>query len=532
MRAIVYLSIDPQKAKEENLPVSLPLLIEDFDIAVKENKISPDMIVRGLEAQIQTGEKVDYYLSYLVYFLYDRARAFMNENDLAKAKEYIEKAASYKRDYRYPLHLGIMERMSGNLERAEIILKEAISMNSLYVPSRIELARTLMNEDEFEDAIDACKKAIEIDPSFTLSYVVMGDAYMALGDSRSAISLYEQALSIDRDLSSVHWRIGVAANALQKFSLAEKEFRISLSKKEGGWQSEYNLSYSLYRQGKIFEAIQILHSLEKRGIREPAVITELLILQKMAGFYEEALETVEDNSDYSIDEKGFILASIDTFAFNGMMDRAMKLCDELLESDAGIRKKLLALQDDWNTQIDLMELAKFIDRKDQQISKKIEEVLNGIISEEKAFDISMLLIVNEIIKIHGTHPYSAESILTRAAISFSGDADMLALFIFIYRLYLYTHAFEQKPEEAIEQLIPSITDISWRFGEEIVKILENDKSFSLEEVAENGFDRPLKVAKFLIASIIILKDEKESSKFLTSIDTPKVIIELFEKIMT
>lgn len=530
MKIIIYLSLDPQKAKEDNLPISLPLLEEDFEIAANKNKLDPDMILRGLKAQVETGKKLDYYLPYLVYFLYDRARFYINYQDLNQARQFVEEAKNYKKDYRYPLHLGIIERLSGNFEQSEILLKEAITMNTDYVPTRIELVRTLMAQSEFEDAIIACKDILEIDPAFTLTYVLMGDAYLSLGDAKSAIALYQQASFIDHDLQSIHWRIGVAANTLQRFSLAENEFKTSISKGEQGWHIRYDLSYSLYRNGKIFEALRLLEELQKSGVEAPEVMTEMLILQKIAGLYEEGLKTVKKGMEMQIREEGFLLASIDIYAFNGMKKEAFELANTLPSELSDPRKKLIEIEDEWNLEIDLLELSNLIALGKNRIKNKIEDVRNGFVNENKAFDISMLSIVEKVIDLHGIHFYSAESILTRSSMAFSGSIETVALFIFLYRIYFYTHALDYTLEDSLDSVIPQIADISWKTGQEIAQIVESEKLSDLESMVKK-LKKPIDVTKFLTSIFITLKNEKNISQFLRSIDTPDILTKISEKIL-
>ncbi len=488
MKVIFYLSLEPQKAKEENLPLSLPLLGDDFEEAIKNNKLDPEMILRGLKAQIETGKKVDYYLPYLVYLLYDRARFFINNRNIDAARKYVEEASDYKKDYRYPLHLGIIERIEGNLERSEILLKEALAMNSEYLPIRLELARTLMEEREYEEAIDVCKKALEIDPSFALFYVLMGDAYLAIGDYNSAIALYRQSLSIEKTLP-VHWRIGVAANALQKFSLAEREFRSSIENKEGDLHSRYNLSYALYRQGKIFEAIEILKSLVKEN-KLPEFFTELVILEKIAGLYEESLAYVEEGLSLGIDEEGFLIAAIDLYALNGMTEEALKLCEKLPGELSLSRKTLIEFQDEWNLKIDLLEVAKYMNTEDPRIKKRIEEIKEGYMGKEMIFDPSMIKIAEIAIREHGFHFYSAESFITRASLAFSGSFDVTALLIFLYRVYFYIHALGYNVDESIDEVIPQISDISWKIGGVIAKVMD-------EKFATVNKDNPRGMAGYI-----------------------------------
>lgn len=51
IKAIVYLPLDPDKAKQNNLPVKLPVLAEDLPRIVEEDRIPLDVVLRGLEAQ-------------------------------------------------------------------------------------------------------------------------------------------------------------------------------------------------------------------------------------------------------------------------------------------------------------------------------------------------------------------------------------------------------------------------------------------------------------------------------------------------
>lgn len=528
---IVYLPLDPDKAKMANLPIKLPILAEDFEEVVRKNELPSDVILRGLEAQVKTGKKLNYYLSYFVYMLYDHARGEMNQRNFGRAREYVEKAASYKKDYRYPFHLGIIERETGKLEGSELLLRESITMNESFLPARLELARTLMAKDESEDAIEECRRIMEIDPNFTLSYIVMGDSYLKLGEARSALTLYQKALSIDQNLSSVHWRIGVAANMLQKFSLAEKEFKASISKKEGEWQAKYNLSYSLYRLGKIFDALKLLKELLESGIETSEVVTELVIIQKLLGLYEEALESVELGEKIGIMEKGFLLASVDVYAFNGMMDKAISICAESQEPDFVSRKKLLELEDGWNKDTNIQKLAKLLNSKNDKLSNRLKDVENGIIAKEETFDESLLILFNEIVKTHGIHPYSAEKALTQSAVTFSGSIETVALFLLLYRVYLKVNAFGSSMKDAVESVIPSIVDVSWKIGKNISQIVDDKKQYDVEENAPMKIGCPLDGSEFFTAVFLILDGHPNPLEFLKSINVSQTKFEVLKTII-
>lgn len=78
-------------AKSQNLPVKLPILVEDMPLVTEINKIPLDVILRGLEAQYSV-EKSEYWASYLVYFYYEKFKEHLNAQNYEDAREILEKA--------------------------------------------------------------------------------------------------------------------------------------------------------------------------------------------------------------------------------------------------------------------------------------------------------------------------------------------------------------------------------------------------------------------------------------------------------
>ncbi len=529
---LVYLPLDPKKAKIENLPVKLPLLAEDFEKAVKENKLTTEIILRGLKAQVETGKDLDYYLSYYVYLLYDRARDAINSRDFKKARKYIEEAAKYKKDYRYPFHLGIIEREERNLERSELLLREAISLNDDFVPARLELARTLLQKEEVDDAIETCKDIIQIDPKFPLAYIVMGDSYLKLNDPKSAMLLYQQALAIDKDLPAVHWRIGVAANLLQKFSLAEEEFRKSISKGEGGWQAKYNLSYTLYRLGKVFEALKILKTLWDEGIENSEVLTELVIIQKLLGLYEEALDFVEKGQEMEIKEEGFLLASVDIYAFNRIFDNAIEICEEHKELSFESRKELIYLEKKCMKGIpNIVEFLDQFDFSNRKLKERTKSLHEGSLPAEKIFTEEILKIFPLTVKEYGECPYLSERILTQSALSLTNSVDVIALFLFLYRVYLLKNVLKQDARHALESAVQYTVDISWEVGKALSQVLEEER-YDLEEEAPKKIKSPSEAAVFFAMALNLLDGHPDPKSFLLSLGTTKSKMEILELLIS
>lgn len=74
--------------------------------------------------------------------------------------------------------------------KTTIVTTEAVSLYNS--------ALTLTNRGEYYDALDAYRKAINLYPKFIEAYNNIGEIYSRMGDSSQAISMYTQALDIER----------------------------------------------------------------------------------------------------------------------------------------------------------------------------------------------------------------------------------------------------------------------------------------------------------------------------------------------
>ncbi len=54
----------------------------------------------------------------------------------------------------------------------------------------------------YQDAIEACRQAIRINPDDAEAYCNLGVAYLILGDKSSAIDQYKKLKEIDKDLAN------------------------------------------------------------------------------------------------------------------------------------------------------------------------------------------------------------------------------------------------------------------------------------------------------------------------------------------
>jgi len=125
---------------------------------------------------------------------------------------------------------------------------------------------------------------------FSLPLLKIGDVYFENNQFKDAEIAYKSALKIEK-LPEIYLRLGVLYNTRYQFEKAEKTFRegLSLDYKP---EIAYNLSYTLTRLGKHFQALQLLKELAN-NYPTSEVYNELGLLQKHLGFYEEAEENLK-----------------------------------------------------------------------------------------------------------------------------------------------------------------------------------------------------------------------------------------------
>jgi len=292
-KTIVFLKLDPEKAKEKNLPVKLPLLLDDFLKASKRNEISIESVIRGLEAALDVGEDREYYTSYLVYAYYEKFKACTSKSDplqLHECEEWLEKARNLHYDYRYHFYKGILRKKMGRLEEAELELKKASSMARQFYPVWFELGRLYLERGEHEEALESFQQALKIEPSFLPAALGIADVYAVKGLHDESIEMLKSILSADPNFLPALERLGAIYNASQRFRSAKTLLERAVSLAPMRWDIHYNLAHTLSRLG---EHVEALHHLRRAAAinSSPEVLNELMLQQRNVGLFEEAIDT-------------------------------------------------------------------------------------------------------------------------------------------------------------------------------------------------------------------------------------------------
>ncbi len=519
IKAIVYLPLDPNKAKRLNLPVKLPVLVEDFPKIVDENQIPIDIVIRGLEAQYKLS-KDPYYGSYLVYFYYEKVKAALNDEDLKSAEDWLEKAGNFDKDYRYDFFKGLIASKLKNYELAEIFLKSSVSKNENFALGHYELGNILRTKKELEDAILEYQKAFELDKNFLLPLLRIGDCYMELGDVRQACDFYQTLIQIDPEFSQAYSRLGVACNILQRYEYAEKVLKKALELDKNDFASAYNLSHSLSRLGKHFEAMNILKQLTESQPENISLLNEYALTLRRLGFYEQAKQIIDRARQISDDQ--MILYNQVLLTFFVDKKEAYSLLNDLSKDYREKMDELIFFMNEWDGSIaipdcmnqkvktvkscmnglklDVQKLAHTVEDSD-----RTQMLKEGFFpSQDTDTDtVKWLDTILAVILASSSDPFEMEKNATKAAVAIYGSGVMLAVAIGLTRLLFHVklnNGFDLS--NFVNDVVPDLQEYHWHFAKKVSKL--EDESFSFEDLnfeVQRGSDFFIELLKALSIEI-------------------------------
>ncbi len=521
IKAIIYLPLDPEKAKRSNLPIKLPILVEDFPVIVDTNQIPIDIVIRGLEAQCELSRD-QYYESYLVYFYYEKVKISLNSDDLESAQIWLEKVKRFGEDYRYDFFKGLIASKLKNYELAEIFLRSSVSKNEKFVLGHYELGNILRAKRELEDAILEYQKAFELDNTFLLPLLRIGDCYMELGEIRQACDFYQTITQLDPQFSQAYSRLGVACNILQRYEYAEKSLKKALEIDPKDSNSAFNLAHTLSKLGKHFEAMGILKQLVNKEPQNSSFLNEYALTLRRLGFYEQAKEIVDqarqiDDNQMIIYNQVLLTFFIDRREAHSLLgdlsrDYREKI-DELVlflrEWDGSVFipdfmservKKVKSSMD--GLSLDVHKLAHFIKDGD-----RIEMLKDGFfpVQDTLTDTVKWLDIILAILLASAEDPFEMEKNVTKATVAMYGSGIMLAVGVGLTRLLF--HVKSNKGFELssfINDVVPDLQEYHWNFAKRVSKLEE--ESFSFEDLdfkVEKGSDFFIELLKALSTDLSV-----------------------------
>ncbi len=125
------------------------------------------------------------------------------------------------------------------------------------------MGNALKNRGEFNEAIEAFKKAILIKPDYAVAYNNMGNTLNEQGKLDKAIELFNKAIYFKPDYAEAYYNLGSALQVQGKHDEAIDNYRKSITLKPNYPDAHKNLSLALLNTGKVINTTRI-----KEGLKE------------------------------------------------------------------------------------------------------------------------------------------------------------------------------------------------------------------------------------------------------------------------
>lgn len=308
---LVYLSIKPEMAKRSNLPLRLPLLLEDFVELGPASEVRPEMVLRGLRAQIKAGTAegatseegtLDYYASYFLFFLYENVKSALSEKAFDKAGALLEEARAFldrfphlvkAHDARLDFYQALYAFRTGFPGQAETVLRKIVTENPKNPYFAMELARLLEEQDDVDSALEVYAKVVEEDPAFLPALFSMGEIFLRTGDYDRAEDSYKACIQTGADFVPPYARLGVIYNNRQQYTKAVHILTQGLSRAPEDAPMHYNLSFALQKTSKPFSALAHLKAALVQNPDSIPVLNEIGVLYRKLGLFEESLDALK-----------------------------------------------------------------------------------------------------------------------------------------------------------------------------------------------------------------------------------------------
>jgi Flp pilus assembly protein TadD len=148
---------------------------------------------------------------------------------------------------------------SGTPETTSAAPAATVSVNDLNVPqaAQVEFEKgrsLLLDKQKASDSIKPFLKAIQIAPSYSQAYFLLGTAYMDMGKLSDAETALGKAISLNDKLDTAYLELGSCLIEEKKFAEAEKPLLRGLELAPDASRGHYDLGRAYYTLNRLQEA--------------------------------------------------------------------------------------------------------------------------------------------------------------------------------------------------------------------------------------------------------------------------------------
>lgn len=155
------------------------------------------------------------------------------KDEISLWEDCVKKSPQKARPYS---NLGFAYFVAGEYDRAIEATKKAIDLNRNFAHAYHNLGLIYQKMGDFDQGMSMVRKAIDIDPHFYIAYYSLGSILFENGRYEEASEVFRHFLKVFPYFPNVHHLLGIAYGAQKKFDEAVKEFE---------WELKINPYHSL-----------------------------------------------------------------------------------------------------------------------------------------------------------------------------------------------------------------------------------------------------------------------------------------------
>jgi tetratricopeptide (TPR) repeat protein len=152
--------------------------------------------------------------------------------------------------------LGNVYASLGRYQDAIEAIKQAIRIEPDLAEAHYDLGVAYGKLGRWQDAVEAYKQAIRIKPNYAEAHNNLGNVYPRLGRYQDAIEAYKQAIRIKPDLAEAHYNLGVAYGKLGRSQDAVESYKQAIRIKPDYTDAHYNLGVAYDKLGRYQDAVE------------------------------------------------------------------------------------------------------------------------------------------------------------------------------------------------------------------------------------------------------------------------------------
>ena len=151
-------------------------------------------------------------------------------------------------------HVAAYERHRSDEPPVEDPLLAAISSFSMSASNYVKTGAELESQGKLSEALEAHRKALELDPSLQQAHINLISLYGRMGDAAAAEKHYRSVLLLNPQSAGAHYNFGVLAVENKRYAEAKSAFEKALQANPQHADAHTNLGYLLEQEGKLYDA--------------------------------------------------------------------------------------------------------------------------------------------------------------------------------------------------------------------------------------------------------------------------------------